>query len=156
MISPELLRRYPFFSFLNEEQRNALAMIGEEVTYEPGQALFESGKPAEALYFALEGTFSYYLVVTSEHDPYYRKEYYICDINPGEIFGISALIEPYVYTATMRAEKGGRALRFDSHALRALCEVDVHLSCAFMRTLARTALERLQMTRNQLIAARQT
>lgn len=155
MISPELLRRYPFFSFLNEEQRNALAMIGEEVTYEPGQVLFESGQPAEALYFALEGTFSYYLVVTSEHDPYYRKEYYICDINPGEVFGISALIEPYVYTATMRAEKGGRALRFNAYALRALCEVDVHLSYAFMRALAHVAMDRLQMMRTQLIAARQ-
>lgn len=155
MISPEVLRRYPFFNFLNEAQLQALAMLGEEVTYPQGTVIFESGQAANALYFSLEGTFSYYFVVTSEHDPYYRKEYYICDINPGEVFGISALIEPYIYTATMRAEKPGRALRFDAVALRALCAVDVHLSCAFMRAMARVAMERLQMTRMQLIAARQ-
>ncbi|MFN3742785.1 MAG: cyclic nucleotide-binding domain-containing protein [Anaerolineales bacterium] len=155
MISPEVLRRYPFFSFLNEAQLQALAMLGEEVTYPPETVVFESGQAANALYLSLEGTFSYYFVVVSEHDPYYRKEYYLCDINPGEIFGISALVEPYIYTATMRAEKLSRALRFDAVALRALCAVDVHLSCAFMRALARVAMERLQMTRTQLIAARQ-
>jgi hypothetical protein len=32
MISPELLRRYPFFSFLTPEQQRSIAMIGEETS----------------------------------------------------------------------------------------------------------------------------
>ncbi len=37
MISPELLRRYPFFGTLSEEQLRQIAMIAEEQTYEAGQ-----------------------------------------------------------------------------------------------------------------------
>ena len=45
-------------------------------------------------------------VVTSEHDPYYRQDYYISAVVPGgERSGISALIEPFVYAPEVRGEK---------------------------------------------------
>ncbi len=42
MISPELLRRYPFFGFLGDAQLKAIAMIAEESTYEKDQPIFEA------------------------------------------------------------------------------------------------------------------
>ncbi len=154
MISPELLRRFPFFHFLDDAQLKALAMIAEEVTYDRGAVIVEAGQPASALYVLIEGDVAYYLVATSEHDPYYKKEYFISEINPGEIFGISALIEPYVYTATLKADKPSRAIQINAPALRALCEVDVKLSGGLYRAIAKVAMERLKDTRIQLVAAR--
>ena len=153
MISPELLRRFPFFGFMGDKQLKAVAMIAEEKAYE-NDDIVEYNSPAEKLFFLVEGTASYYYVVTSEHDPYYKQEYFISDFNPGEIFGISALIEPFVFTASVRAEKSCRLIEIDAAALRALCEVDMNLNCGLMRAVAKAAMERLQYTRVQLVAAK--
>jgi CRP-like cAMP-binding protein len=154
MISPELLRRFPFFSFMDDKQLKAVAMIAVKKTYNHGEDVVANNTPASKLFFLIEGTASYYYIVTSEHDPYYKQEYFISDFNPGEIFGISALIEPFVFTASVRAEKPCRLIEIDASALRALCEVDMQLSCGLMRAVAKAAMERLQQTRVQLIAAK--
>lgn len=154
MISPELLRRFPFFSFLDDKQLKAVAMIAEEKTCNDKEEIVAYNSPAEKLYFLIEGTASYYYIVTSEHDPYYKQEYYISDFNPGEIFGISALIEPYIFTASVRAGKNCHLIVIDALALRALCEVDPKLSYGLMNSIAKAAMERLQHTRVQLIAAK--
>jgi len=153
MISPELLRRFPFFSFMDDKQLKAVAMIAEEKNYDNEVEIVVYNSPADKLFFLVEGNASYYYIVTSEHDPYYKQEYFISDFNPGEIFGISALIEPYVFTASVRAEKNCHLIEIDASALRALCEVDMQLSCGLMRAVAKAAMERLQHTRVQLIAA---
>ncbi len=154
MISPELLRRFPFFNFMNDAQLKAVAMIAEEKAYSSGEEIVANNTPASKLYFLVDGSASYYYIVTSEHDPYYKKEYYISDFNPGEIFGISALIEPYIFIASVRAEKPCRLIEIDASALRALCEVDAELNCGLLRAVAKAAMERLQHTRVQLVAAK--
>ena len=154
MVSPELLRRYPFFGSLTEAQLKAVAMIAEEVALEKGETLFETDRPAEALYLLMEGGIELYYVVTDALDPKLRKEFYISDISPGEVFGISALIEPYVYTSAGRVAALSRLIRIEGAGLRALCELDCELGYGLMRQLSRTAIERLHDTRVQLVAAR--
>lgn len=154
MISPELLRRYPFFGFLNETQVKAVAMIAEEFELVKGETLFENERPASALYLLVEGSVELYYLVGDEGDPKLHKEFYISDINPGEVFGISALIEPYTYTSTGRVASPGRAVKIEGAGLRALCELDCEMGYGLMRQLARAALERLHDTRIQLAAAR--
>jgi CRP-like cAMP-binding protein len=154
MISPELLRRFPFFNFMDEAQLKAVAMIAQEKEYKKDEVLVEAEKPATHFFFLIDGSVSHNAVVTTEHDPYYKKEYFVSNFNPGEIFGISALIEPYVFTATLRADKPTRAIQVDAAALRALCEVDLKLSVGLNRAVAKAAMERLQNTRMQLIAAK--
>ena len=154
MISPELLRRFPFFHFMDEAQLKAVAMIAEELTYEKDEVIVEAGKPADHFFFLIDGDVAYYSVAASEHDPYYKKEFFVADINPGEIFGISALIEPYLYTATLKSDKVSRVIEIKAPSLRALCEVDMRLSCGLNKAVARAAMERLQQTRVQLVAAK--
>ena len=155
MISPELLRRFPFFNFMGEAQLKAVAMIAEELTYEKDELIVGTGKPANDLFFLVDGSVAYYAVVTSEHDPYYRKEYFITNINPGEIFGISSLIEPYLYTANLKADKVSRVIKISATSLRALCEVDAKLHCGMQSAVAKAAMERLEYTRVQLVAAKE-
>ena len=154
MISPELLRRFPFFNFMDDGQLKAVAMIAEELTYEKDEVIVEAGKPADHFFFLIDGNVTYNAVVTSEHDPYYKKEYFVSDFNPGEIFGISALIEPYIFTATLRTDKVTRVIQINASSLRALCEVDMKLSVGLNRAVAKAAMERLQQTRIQLVAAK--
>lgn len=152
MIPLELLHRFPFFSFMNDKELKAIATIAEQLQLDAGDVLCEADTPANALYFLTKGHLPYYIAVTTEHIPDYRQEYFVGYINPEEIFGISALIEPYYYTATLRADKPCRVIKIDAPALRALCEVDPQLSVGLMRAVAKAAMERLQMTRVQLVA----
>jgi CRP-like cAMP-binding protein len=154
MVSPELLRRYPFFGGLTNDHLNGIAMLAEEVIYESDETIFETGQPAAALFFLLEGNVELHYVVVDEINPQLRKDLFVTEINPGEPFGISAVIEPYVYTGTMRTAGVSRVLRFDANGLRALCTVDPKIDAALMRQIASAAMSRLEDTRTQLVAAR--
>lgn len=154
MISPELLRRYPFFGFMDEAELRAVAMITEEVHPGAGDSLFEEGQPATALYLLLEGLVELWFVVTDKHEQGLRKELYICDINPSEVTGISAIIEPHVYVSTARITSPARLLKLEAAGLRALCEMDCKLGHGLMRQIAQAAMERLRDTRIQLVASR--
>ncbi|MGE5376315.1 MAG: Crp/Fnr family transcriptional regulator [Bacteroidota bacterium] len=152
MIPFELLQRFPFFSFMNDKELKAMAMIAQELQLQPGDILFEANSPANSLYFLTQGNLPYYIAVTSENMPDYYQEYFVGYINPEELFGISALIDPYLYTTTLRADKPCRVIRIDARALRALCEVDAQLSVGLLRAVAKAAMDRLNMTRIQLAA----
>jgi CRP-like cAMP-binding protein len=153
MISPELLRRYRFFGLLNDHQQKAMAMISKEATVHEGDVLFEEGQLAEGLYFLLEGCIDLYYKVEGAFSPPDFKEIPVCQVNIGEPFGISTLIEPYVLTSTARSTNTSRVLRFDGNALRELFMEDPELELLLLRQVAKTAVERLHATRTQLAAA---
>ena len=92
MISPEILRRYPFFGFMNDAELKAVAMIAEEVTYKKGETLLETDKPADSLYFLVEGSLDHLYVVADHGHTKTRKEFHIDEFAPGDIVGTSALI----------------------------------------------------------------
>lgn len=153
MISPELLRRYPFFGLLNEDQLYAIAMISDEVDIEAGAILFEECKPAEALYLLVEGGVDLYYKSEEEYHPKTRKEFLVGEINPGEIFSLSAMIEPYVLSASARASKASKLVKIDAVELRKLCQEDPQMGYAVMQQIAKALMERLAYTRVQLAAA---
>jgi CRP/FNR family cyclic AMP-dependent transcriptional regulator len=150
MISPEILRRYPFFCCLNEDQQKAIAMVTEEMQVDAGKELFQEGQLVEALHLLMEGSVDLYYAASG--DP--KDQLLVGEINPGEPFAISAMIEPYTFTATARVAGPSRVLRIDAKALRALCEVDCRMGYLLMRQIAAMSLERLHFARVQLAAAR--
>ena len=154
MISPELLRRYPFFASLDESQLRAVAMLSEEVEVESGALVFESDKPAEALFVLVEGSLDLYYVVANPEDPVLKKEFFLNEFSAGEIFGISALIEPYTYTASACASAPSKVIRIEASGLRALSELDAKVQAGLMKAVAKAAMQRLHDTRVQLAAAR--
>lgn len=151
MISPEILRRYPFFCCLNQDQQKAIAMVSEEMHADAGTVLFKEGQPVPALFLLMEGNVDLYY--TASGDP--KDQFLVGEVNIGEAFGISALIEPYTLTATAQVTSPSRILKIDAFALRALCEVDPRMGYALMRQVAQISIERLHFARVELAAARQ-
>lgn len=154
MVSPELLRRYPFFGAFDEAEVGDIAMIAEEAFYQAGDPVFEVDQPATALYVLVEGSVEIWFVAMDKHEPELRKEFYVSEFNPGDVFGISALIEPYIYTMTALVTSATRLIRIDGLELRHLCQLDPKMEAAVMRRLAKAAMDRLHDTRVQLLAAR--
>ncbi len=154
MVSPELLRRYQLFGSLAPEHINAIAMLTEEVQLESGETIFEAGQPADYLYLLIRGCADLFYVAVDEVNPELRKELFVSEINPGEPFGISALLDPWMYQGTVRTTCPSRVLKAESTGLRALCELDSAIAAVLMRGMAQAALSRLHDTHVLLAAAR--
>lgn len=153
MVSPELLRRYSFFSFADHDQLQEVAMITDEVKVAKGDALFTMGGKAQALYLLMEGSVDLHHVVVDERGLEPRQDFMVGTINPGEVLSISAVIEPYELTSTAVATKPSRLLKMDAVKLRELSQEDATLGCGLQRQIARAAMERLHATRILLAAA---
>lgn len=149
MISPELLRRYPFFGPLNHEQLKSIAMIANEREFPPEAVIFEEGQPADVLYFLIEGKVDLFITIKDDN---YEKEFPISGINHGEPFSISSMIEPYTLTASARTSNNSKVIMIDAVSLRDLCNQDKDLGFTVTKQLARAAIERLNATRVQLAA----
>ncbi len=137
-----MLRKYELFGVLEPEHLKGIAMLSEELSFEPGTTIIEADRPAAALFMMMEGSADLLYIGVDEVHPELRKELFISEINPGEPFGISALIEPYVYMKTVRATTTTRVLRVAARGLRALCEVDPKITAVLMTQVAKAALIR--------------
>jgi CRP-like cAMP-binding protein len=147
MISPEVLRRYPFFGFLDENGLKAVAMIADEVSFKDGEEILTVRQKAEFLYFMVSGNGSNYFIV-DEREGY--KKLYAGEINPGEIFGVSALIKPYIYTTSIFANGEVKALKINAKALRTAFEMDAKMGFEFMTAVAQALMTRLNDARAQI------
>ena len=153
MISPELLRRYPFFSSLSEVQLAEIAMISEEVDCKNGETLLIENQPANTLYLLINGSVDLIIKSEEEYHPSQHKEFTVGEINPGEIFGISAMAETLSYDATAKTSRDSQVIKIDAEALRALMKDDVVLANHLLEQTIQGLMERLRSTRVQLAAA---
>lgn len=144
MISHQVLRRYPFFGLLNEAQLIEIAKLADEVTIEKSTTMFEEGKKADALYILVEGSVDLYYKLDKD------VEHSVGEINPGEPFSISSLIEPYTLTATTRTTSDSRVIKIQADRLRTLCDNDDDLAYKLIHQLAKAAINRLNSVRVQL------
>ncbi|MGA2489453.1 MAG: Crp/Fnr family transcriptional regulator [Anaerolineales bacterium] len=151
MVSPELLRRYPFFALLDEQQLEALAMITQEKSYPKGALLVKENTPASIMALLIEGDID---LIYSGGGEGAISNALVGSIAPGEPYGVSSLIEPYRYTATAKATLPVKVLELDGLALRAMVEKDPKMGCIMMRNVAIAVLERLRYTQVELAAAR--
>jgi CRP-like cAMP-binding protein len=153
MISPEVLRHYQFFGSLDDSQLDKVAMICNELIFESGEVIFNEGEPAKTFYFLLDGSVDLYYTVEGIKHPDLGKGIPVGEINPGEPFGISALIEPYKLTSTARAFIPCRAISIEAKALQDLFVMDRRMAYLFTHQVAKAAIDRLHATRVQLAAA---
>jgi CRP-like cAMP-binding protein len=153
MISPELLKRYNFFGRLNEAQLKALSAIAEEGEAPQGVTLFEEKQPANSFYFLIEGYIDLYERTFDTFYPKVSKDLLVGSVHPREVFGLSAIVEPFVYKATARTAQPCHYIKFDGPKLRELILEDCRMGFLFMREITSALNERLMDTRVQLAAA---
>jgi CRP-like cAMP-binding protein len=151
MVSHELLRRYPFFGLETEEQLKAIAMIADEMTFPKDTYLLKENAPANKLWLLLEGDMD---LIYSGGGEGAVANILVGSIAPGEVLGVSSMIEPYKFISTAKSTTPIKVIEIDANGLRALMEVDCRLGYALMRNIASAVLERLKYTQVELAAAR--
>jgi len=91
------------FKGVSQRVLNEIGKKGEEVFFSKDSVIFKAEEEALYIYELAEGTVD---IVVSEKD---NMHYSV--MRPNEIFGWSALVEPYVYTATARCTTDVKVVR---------------------------------------------
>ena len=151
MVSPELLRRYTFFAMLSDEQLKAITTIAEEKTSPKDTLLLKENYPAHKLFLLLEGDVD---LIYSGGGEGAIVNALVGSIAPGEMLGVSSLIEPFIYICSAKATCPVKFVEIDGAALRAMTKLDKNLGYALMNNVAAAVLERLKYTQVELAAAR--
>jgi CRP/FNR family transcriptional regulator, cyclic AMP receptor protein len=154
MIASASLYLYPFFGFLNSDQLMDLAALSLEESFDSGIFIFKEGETAEWFYILTKGGVDLLFLLDLHNYPPQYKELLFASINPGEFFGISALLEPNVFTSSARTSKPSKVIKIQSSVLLDLCSKDDKLSYSLYRQVAKAAMDRLNTTRLQLATAR--
>jgi CRP-like cAMP-binding protein len=152
MIAPKLLQTTPFFDFLSAAQQKNIAHISQVKTYQGGDYIFREKDRAQDLCILVQGKVDLFFTVEVEYHPELRKELLFSVIGPGELFGISALIEPHILTASARASELSQVIQIDMDGLLALCDQNERFAFSLMDQVAKTTIERLNAARLQLAA----
>jgi CRP-like cAMP-binding protein len=91
------------FKGVSQRVIGEIGKLSEEVSFEKDSVIFSTDEEAAYIYEMVEGTVD---IIVSEKD---NMHYSI--MRPNEIFGWSALVEPYVYTATARCTTEVKVIR---------------------------------------------
>jgi CRP-like cAMP-binding protein len=151
MVTPELFHRYPIFRFLKPDKLAAIAAISKEEFYEKRAIIYREREHADFFYILVKGSID--LLFTIEADNPELKELPFDRVSAREMFGLAALLEPYIHTSTARASRRSWVIKVDAAGLMTLYREDTQMAYRIMRQVAKTTSKRLNATRLQLATA---
>ena len=138
MVSPEVIRRYPYFSGMSMERINLLANIAEEIECEQDQYFHHEGEAIDKVYIIVKGEVS---LVTSL--PQQDKEVVINTLGAGDVFGWTSLLPPYTAGSGAKSVTNCKLVEFSASELRSKFEEDFQLGYLMMTKIAQIIRERL-------------
>jgi len=157
MISPETLRRYPYFAGVDDSCLKAVAAISEERSFNAGEKVFEeSGELKASAHIYEKGPEASHLMILTrgQVDIAFEltndRKVIVGTLAPGELMSISALVPPYHLTASGIAKEDGSLIQIKAPELRELLEENPELGYRLMSGVSQALLSRLNQTRIEL------
>lgn len=146
MVSPEVLRRYPYFAAIGEESLKQIAMMAEEVTVPPGHCMFNENDPANTMYIIVRGEVNIQYVLGN------GELRTVDTLVPGDLLVWSAIIDPYRTTAVGITTRETHLVAINAAKLRDLCDKDPLVGYQLAIQVAKLLSHRLEGARAQLAA----
>jgi CRP-like cAMP-binding protein len=147
MVSPEVLRRYPFFAPINDVSLKQLAMLAEEKRVPAGETMFYEHDPADCLYVIVQGEVNISYTLGN------GQQRVVDTLVDGDLLVWSAMVEPYRTTGIGTTAKETQLLAIPAAPLRELCESDPELGARLMNQVVKLLAHRLVGARVQLAAS---
>ena len=162
MVSPELLRRYPFFAGLSHDYLAKLAKMSDEISVDEGHYFFHEDDDLDIFYLTLEGAVAI-VIELPEKDVQHKvseqflrelktKDVIVSTVGSGDIFGWSGLIPPYKATAGAKAVIACRVVAVRIEDLRDLFEKDCEFGLVMTLKAAQIIRERLRDLRTESLS----
>ena len=125
------------FRDLSKDQTKNIAQIANAMCYPPNQVLFKESEPGQNLYFLVKGKIEVLYNIGE------AGQVHVDTVSGEEVFGCSALIEPYTYTATMRSLSEIEVVVVNAIALRELMQKDCQLGFILQQHIIKLLLRRV-------------
>ena len=165
MLDKELLKVFPIFSEFPQEHLSEMAQWGKVLEFDLNQTIFQDGENAFDLYGVVDGKVELSLMVRNEllktdiqyeesiqtHIETVEKDIIVDSIEPGEIFGWSALIKPRRFTTTAKCSKSAKIVSLPADQLKAIFDKNPQIGYVFMEQLAEIVSQRLRNRTEKLI-----
>jgi CRP-like cAMP-binding protein len=162
MISPELLRRYPFFAGLSHDQIVTLAKVADEVSVDTEHYFFHEGDDLTGLHLVVEGAVAIVIEVPDQSveqkvsgqltGELQTSDVVISAVGPGEVFGWSALVPPHQATTSAKATTPCRVVTFNGPELLQTFEDDCRFGYVMIQKMAQVVRDRLRDLRIESLA----
>lgn len=138
LASPNL-RDHAFVQGLSERQIDCLAAVATEVSFDESEIILADREKSSAFYFLMSGSVAIELRGAS---------YAVCvqALEPGQVFGWSALLDRQDTLFQVRAREHTTALRIPGETLKALCRDNAELGSALLQRTLQVVASRVRAT----------
>ena len=141
----DVLRKCDMFRALDDKQLREVEKMCDYEEFEASIIICKQGSKEEKLYVLEYGTVGIILEV----GPLAQRQ--VQAVTDFEVFGWSAMLDPYICTATVKALEKTRALAFDGQELSGLCVTKPEIGCRISIGIARVVAMRLRQAYIQLV-----
>ncbi|MDP3879286.1 MAG: cyclic nucleotide-binding domain-containing protein [Dehalococcoidia bacterium] len=153
MTTKQLLKKCQIFAALNDSELEKIVGFVSEKQYDAGTTIFQEGDSAEELMILQEGKIAGQMTLSSS-DQGTARRITVDVIDPNEVIGWSALVEPYTYTLTAVCLEKVKVVAIPASKLRRLLQDDPRVGYEVVRGLIRVVASRLDDTRKVLVSER--
>ncbi|MBM4446878.1 MAG: cyclic nucleotide-binding domain-containing protein [Chloroflexi bacterium] len=141
----DVLRKCEMFRTLDDKQLREVEKMCDHEEFGAGSIICKQGCKEQKLYVIENGTVGIILEV----GPLAQRQ--VQAVTDYEAFGWSAMLDPYICTATVKALESTKVLTFDGQELSALCITKPEIGCRVSRGIARVVATRLRQAYAQLL-----
>ena len=138
------MNRIVLLKELDENQRDLLRPLFEEVSFQAGTVIFQQGKSAEFLYLVING------MVDMSFKPYDGTPITVSHVGKDGLFGWSAVVGSEKYTSSAIAIEAVQAFRVRGTDLRRFCVKHPEAGKAILERLAEGASSRWKDAHKQV------
>lgn len=163
MVSPELIRRYPFFAGLKHANITALADAASEQVEDASHVFFRENETLQKFFLLLEGAVAIVIELPDHNEvqpvsdqllgAFHTQDVVVSTVGPGDVFGWSGLVPPHTTSAKAKALTPCRVLAFDCKTLLDNFNEDCEFGYLMMQRAARVIRNRLHDMHIQSLAS---
>ena len=147
MVTVQRLKEFELFKGVTDSDLKRIADLCQVQALHEGDRILEEGTRATNLHICCSGKVDIVTWVKKPWNKYVR----IHQALPGEVFGWSALVAPYNYSASAICTEEGEEIRIRGTDLLSLLHQNPHLGYTIMENLAADIGTRLVQIRQSLI-----
>jgi CRP/FNR family cyclic AMP-dependent transcriptional regulator len=140
-----VLQKCDIFRALDDGQLREVLRMCEYEEFKGGTIICKQGSKEEKLYVIEHGAVGIILEV----GPLAQRQ--VQSVTDNEVFGWSAMLDPYICTATVKALENTKVLAFDGQELSSLCVTRPEIGCRISRGIARVIASRLRQSYAQVL-----
>ena len=146
MITASVLKGFEPFKGLDDRELASIAKLCSEVGLTKDERIFAEGTRAKRIHLLRSGRVDIVIWVGAP----WNKAVTVHQARPGELFGWSAVVEPYTYTASADCAEAGEEICILGSELLDLFDQNPHMAYAVMRSISAQISARLRETRQRL------